>query len=145
MVHEKGMSLLELMVVVAIVGILAAIAVPMYTDHIIRGRIAQGTEALSEAKVRMEQYFNTKRTYETDMGTATCPDLFGGLFADTPFAVAMSSCSQTSFTITATGLSAKGMSGYTYTIDQAGEKTSKTPSVGGMQACWLMTKGATSC
>lgn len=145
MMHEKGMSLLELMVVVAIVGILAAIAVPAYTDHIIRGKIAQGTEALSEAKIRMEQYFNTKRTYETDMGTGACPDLFSGLFSDTPFTVAMSNCTQTSFTITATGSSTKGMTGYTYTIDQAGEKTSKTPSVSATQSCWLMTKGATSC
>lgn len=145
MKHEKGMSLLELMIVVAIVGILAAIAVPSYLEHIVRGKIAQGTEALSEAKVRMEQYFNTKRTYESAMGNSTCPDLFSGLFADTPFTVSMSSCSQTTFTITATGSSAKGMDGFTYTINQAGEKTSQTPSVDGAQSCWLMSKAATSC
>lgn len=145
MKHEKGMTLLELMIVVAVVGILAAIAIPSYTDHIIRGKIAQGTEALSEAKVRMEQYFNTKRTYEAEMGNATCPDIFTGLFADTAFSVALTDCSQTTFTITATGLSAKGMDGYSYAINQAGEKSSKTPSVGASQSCWLMAKGVTSC
>lgn len=138
---QSGVTLLELMIVVAIVGILAAVAVPAYTDHISRGRIARGVEALMEAKVRMEQYYNSNRTYTVAGGT-TCPSLFAALFSDTDFDVALSSCSTTTFTITATGKS--GMSGYSYTINQNGVKTSSTPTASS-STCWLMSKGATTC
>lgn len=143
---QRGVTLIELMIVVAIAGILASVAVPAYTSYIARGKIAQGTEALSEAKVRMEQNFNSMRTYATASGGSTCPsDLFATLFSDTPFSVALSDCSDTTFTLTATGLSAQGMSGYTYTINQSGDKTSKTPSVSETKSCWLKSKEATSC
>jgi prepilin-type N-terminal cleavage/methylation domain-containing protein len=63
MSKQAGFTLIELMIVVVVVGILTSIAVPAYTDHIVRGKIAQGVGALSEAKVRMEQVFNSERTY----------------------------------------------------------------------------------
>lgn len=138
MKKQGGVTLIELMIVVVVVGILAGIAVPAYTDHVIKGKIAQGVAALAESKVRMEQVFNSERTYKCDLD-------FSPVFQDAPFDVAVSNCSSTTFTITATGQSSKSMSGYTYTINQSGEKTSKTPAVGSTQACWLMSKGATSC
>ena len=57
MSKQTGFTLIELMIVVVVVGILTGIAVPAYTEYIARGKIAQGTEALAEAKVRMEQVF----------------------------------------------------------------------------------------
>ena len=111
---------------------------PAYTDHVVRGKIAQGVGALSEAKVRMEQVFNSERTYN-------CALKFDPVFDGTPFSVAVSNCTTTTFTMTATGKSANGMSGYTYTINQSGEKTSKTPAVSAAQPCWLKTKAQTSC
>ena len=138
MSKQTGFTLIELMIAVVVVGILTGIAVPAYTDHIVRGKIAQGVGALSEAKVRMEQVFNSERTYN-------CALDFSPVFNETPFSVAISNCTTTTFTMTATGKSANGMSGYTYTINQSGEKTSKTPSVTASQSCWLLSKGATSC
>ena len=146
MKKQLGFTLIELMMVVMIAAVLAAVAVPAYTSYIARGKVAQVTGALSEAKVRMEQSFNSVRTYATTPGGQDCAaDLFVPLFSDTAFSVAVSACSDTTFTITATGLSGKGMSGYTYTINQSGEKTPKTPAVAATQSCWLMSKGATSC
>jgi type IV pilus assembly protein PilE len=144
---EKGFTLLELMIVVAIAGILAAIAVPAYTEHIARGRIAQATQDLSEAKVRMEQVFNSNSSYLATLAgvaAAACPD-FSNLFANTGFTVATSNCTATTYTLTATGSSAGGMSGYSYTINQNGEKTSTTPSRTGTHNCWLMSKTDSSC
>lgn len=138
MSKQAGVTLIELMIVVVVVGILTSIAVPAYTEHVVKGKIAQGVGALSEAKVRMEQVFNSARTYD-------CALKFDPVFDGTPFEVAVSNCSATTFTMTATGKSASGMSGYTYTINQSGEKTSKTPAVSSSQACWLLSKGATSC
>ena len=138
MSKQGGFTLIELMIAVVVVGILTSIAVPAYTDHIVKGKIAQGVGALSEAKVRMEQVFNSERTYN-------CTLKFDPVFEGTPFDVAVSNCSTTTFTMTATGKSANGMSGYVYTINQSGEKTSKTPAVSATQSCWLLSKGATSC
>ena len=50
MSKQTGFTLIELMIVVVVVGILTGIAVPAYTDHIVRGKIAQGVGALSEAR-----------------------------------------------------------------------------------------------
>ena len=138
---QLGFTLIELMMVVMIAAVLAAVAVPAYTSYIARGKVAQVTGALSEAKVRMEQSFNSVRTYATTPGGLDCADdLFVPLFSDTAFSVAVSACSDTTFTITATGLSGKGMSGYTYTINQSGDKTSTTPAATTPQNCWLLSK-----
>ena len=142
MKHERGVTLIELMIVVVVVGILGAVAIPAYTDYIARGKIAQVTENLSEAKVRMEQVYNSNRTYASSVGGTSCPD-FSGMFTNSGFTVAMSNCpgdSGTTFTITATGNTGTSMAGYMYSINQAGEKTSKTPAFSTPQSCWLTAK-----
>jgi type IV pilus assembly protein PilA len=47
---QKGFTLIELMIVIAIIGILAAIAIPAYTDYTIRARVTEGVTAASAAK-----------------------------------------------------------------------------------------------
>ena len=63
MKKQSGFTLIELLIVVAIVGILAAIAVPMYTDHITRSQLIEGHTGLSDFRVRMDQFFQDNRTY----------------------------------------------------------------------------------
>ena len=50
--------MIELMITVVVIGILAAVAYPSYTDYIRRGKISQATSELSAMRVRLEQYYH---------------------------------------------------------------------------------------
>src|ERR1700674_4881311 len=59
----KGFTLVELMIVVAIIAILASIAVPAYNGYILRGKFAEAAGALAATRVKMEQYYQDNRAY----------------------------------------------------------------------------------
>ena len=59
---QKGFTLIELMIVVAIVGILAAIAIPAYQDYTIRARVTEGLSMASAAKVTVSENMQTGQT-----------------------------------------------------------------------------------
>ena len=68
---QRGFTLIELMVTVAIIAVLAAIAVPNYRDYVTRGKLVEASAGLSDARVKMEQYFQDNRTYPGGCVTAT--------------------------------------------------------------------------
>jgi type IV pilus assembly protein PilA len=67
---QQGFTLIELMIVVAIVGILAAIAIPAYQDYTTRAKVAEGLSLADGAKTVVSEYVQTKGSYPADNGTA---------------------------------------------------------------------------
>ena len=61
--HTRGFTLIELMFTVAIMAILAAIALPSYSDYVRRGRLTETLSAMAGMRVKMEQFFQDNRTY----------------------------------------------------------------------------------
>ncbi len=60
MKKQQGFTLIELMIVVAIIGILAAIAIPAYQDYTIRAQVSEGINLASGAKAAISEYFMDK-------------------------------------------------------------------------------------
>ena len=137
--RAAGFTLIELMMTVAIAAILAAVAIPMYRDYVIRSRIIDATSRLSDFRVRMEQYFMDNRTYAA--GTS-CGVPNPAASDDAAFTITCAGASATAYTATATGKESKGMKDFAYTIVASGAKATTSVPTGWTAAtgCWTTRK-----
>ena len=135
---QHGFTLIELMIAVAIVGILAAIAYPSYADHVRRGKISAALGEMSATRVRLEQYYQDHRNYgssATGCGVAL-PSAPG--FA---FRCAWGS-GGTSQSLLLTPPGQEPMARYVYTVNEADQQA--TPRFEGQAvnaACWIKRRG----
>ncbi len=68
--EQQGFTLIELMIVVAIIGILAAVAIPAYLDYAVRTQVSHGVNLAAGAKVAVAEYYQDRGIYPGDNATA---------------------------------------------------------------------------
>lgn len=154
--HEKGFTLIELMVTVTVIAILAAIALPSYNDYVTRSKFAEATGNLADLRVKMEQYYADNRRYSSDVAGTTC-GLVGGntpnaadaryfTYQCAPGTLTAGVGSQ-SFVLTAAGVAAQGLGGISFTVDNTNSKVTAVTAGSDMAkkgyagaACWVRKK-----
>lgn len=134
MKKQIGFTLVELMIVVAIIGLLSAVAYPLYTDSVQRGKIVEATSTLSDARIKMTQFLLDSKTYDGSLGgTPPCTTI-----PDTQDFAYDCDTEPLTYQITATGQGA--MADFLYTINEANAKTSTT-EWSADSPCWITKKG----
>jgi type IV pilus assembly protein PilE len=140
---SRGFTIIEVMIVVVIVAILAAVAIPQYSDYMTRSKIQEATSTLLSQRVKLEQFYQDQRTYVGACAAGTVAPLPSGLKY---FTITCGNLTATTYTITATGGlgGEQSMNGFVFTINEGNTRaTTAVPTGWTLPAtnCWVTKKG----
>jgi type IV pilus assembly protein PilE len=121
---EKGFSLIELMIALAILGIIIAVALPSYRGNVIKARRGDAQQILNSHAQALERYYSTNGRYVTVAGQTTCGVASVTATANYTYSV---SCTDNTFTVTATPVSGSG---------QASDGTQSLTNAGVTSGTW---------
>ena len=136
--RHRGFTLIELMITVAIVGILAKVAIPAYMDYTKRGKLTEAFNNLSTCSMSLGQYYQDNRTYVgASLGGGTTSQC---QTSSTNFGYALSNQTATGYTLTATGNGAA--SGFVFTLDNTGSRATTGAPSGWTTSttCWTSSR-----
>lgn len=138
----KGFTLVEVMIVVVLLAILAAVGYPQYTNHVATGYIAEAHADLMDYKNKMESYYQDEKSYRSGTSGSTC-GVQAGVYntSGKKFAYACTA-DEESFTITATS-SVPLLEGIGFTINNNGAKQTFKGTIAtiAQATCWAKKRG----
>jgi type IV pilus assembly protein PilE len=146
--RSAGFTLIELMVVVVIIGILAAVAIPNYQDYVRRGNLQEAFATMADLRIRLEQFYQSNRDYG-DAGQVP-PCAHDGTASRIAFAVTTrftyacvldgNPIVNQAYTITATGTDGGPVDGHTYTLNSNNVRMTSEfkGAVVNNRQCWLV-------
>jgi type IV pilus assembly protein PilE len=139
--RQRGFTLVELMIVVLVAAILAAIAFPLYLNQVRESHRTDARSALLDLAGREERYFATRNTYTNDstaLGYTTAgntwPQTVGSGFYQIAQPTVVASPPSYSITATAVGTQANDTACATLTVTSSGQQTST--GTGSASTCW---------
>ena len=141
MKQSRGFTLIELMVTVAIIAILAAVALPAYNDYVQRGKLTEAFTNLGAFRVQMEQFYQDNRRYDGG-GLGGCGSPAPTEAKYFTYTCVPGAAPAQTYTVTATGITTEGLTGFVYTINQANAKTAPLTAAGWTPSttCWVRRK-----
>lgn len=142
---NSGFTLIELMITVVVIGILAAIAIPNYSDYVRRSALSEAFATMSDLRIRLEQFYQSNRNYGNGAQAIPCGHDgtanrigFGAITEKFTYQCALGGTNQ-EYTITATGNASGSARGHVFTLNHNNVKSTTTfKNAVVAKSCWLV-------